>query len=90
MGVVLWWTDSSEEHIARHGVTIGEVTDVVEDPVTRWFRITNQPLYHLYGRSQAGRFLLVVLVPSTEQPDAWYVATARNMTDRERTRHRRK
>jgi uncharacterized DUF497 family protein len=85
---VLWWTESSEEHIARHGVTIEEVTDVVAERTTRWFRITRQPLYRLYGRTEAGRYLLVVLVPSTDDPGAWYVATAREMSRSEQARHR--
>ena len=54
---VLWWTEANEEHIARHGVDPGEVTDVVIDPRSRWFRATNQPLFHVFGRSDAGRYL---------------------------------
>ena len=87
---MLWWTEANEEHIARHGVDPGEVTDVVIDPRSRWFRATNQPLFHVFGRSDAGRYLFVVLVPSTVETEAWFVVTARDMTSRERARYQRK
>jgi hypothetical protein len=34
----------------------------------------------IYGTTDAGRYLLIVAVDSTAEPDAWYVATARDMT----------
>jgi hypothetical protein len=35
-------------------------------------------------------YLLVVLVRSNQDPAAWFVVTARDMTTRERTRYHRK
>jgi uncharacterized DUF497 family protein len=87
---MLWWTQSSEDHVARHDVAVTEVTEVVSDPSSRWFKITKQPLFHVFGQTQAGRYLLVVLVRSTHDSSAWFVVTARNMTDRERNRYHRK
>ena len=87
---MLWWTESSEDHIARHDVTVTEVTDIVSDSSSRWFKITRQPLFHVLGQTHSGRYLLVVLVRSTNDSSAWFVVTARNMTARERNRYHRK
>lgn len=38
----------------------------------------------IYGITDAGRYLLIVVVDSTLEPDAWYVATARGMTPSEK------
>ncbi|MCP3798501.1 hypothetical protein NLX83_04435 [Allokutzneria sp. A3M-2-11 16] len=81
------WTEQSEDHIARHGVTPDEVEQAVhgrpylllpgKDDVTYWFGTTN-----------SGRHLLIVLVDALDGRD--YVATARDMTISERRTFRRK
>jgi hypothetical protein len=81
------WTEQSEDHIARHGVTPDEVEQALNgrprlelsgpDDVTYWFSTTD-----------AGRHLLIVLVDALDGRD--YVATARDMTTNERRAFRRK
>jgi len=50
-----------EEHIARHGVTVEEVQDVVFG--TPLVLRARQRRYHLIGQTQAGRYLAVYLGP---------------------------
>lgn len=45
--IMLWWTESSEDRIAGHDITVTEVTEVVSDSSSRWFKITKQPLFHV-------------------------------------------
>lgn len=81
------WTERAEDHIAAHGVTPGEVEQVVN---TRP-RLTvpgRDGVEYVFGTSDAGRYLLVVLAESLDGRD--YVATARDMTDSERRTFRRK
>lgn len=82
----LRWTEQSEEHIARHGVSPDEVEQALngrpyltvagKDDVTYWF-----------GTTDAGRYLPIVLVDALDGRD--YVATARDMTSAERRTFRR-
>ncbi|MER5651123.1 hypothetical protein [Streptosporangium sp. NPDC002524] len=83
------WTERSEEHIARHGVTPGEVEQVV---LTRphWEAAGREGSTLVYGVTDAGRHLLVVLVESVAESGAWYVATARDMIANEKRLFARK
>lgn len=77
----LGWTEDSEEHIARHGVSPGEVETVVHTR-PRWTRPGRAGTDLVYGTTDAGRYLLVVLAPG---PDGrWFVVTARDMDTAER------
>lgn len=81
------WTEQSEDHIARHGVTPDEVGQALngrpyltvpgKDDVIYWF-----------GTTDEGRHLLIVLVDAMDGRD--YVATARDMTTSERRAFRQK
>ena len=79
----LIFDEQNEEHIARHGVTLEEVRDVCESlPLVlrgRRNRLT------AYGRTSAGRYLLIVLDPPAG--GAYYVVTARDMSRPERRRY---
>ncbi|MFB9251514.1 hypothetical protein ACFFWE_25010 [Sphaerisporangium melleum] len=77
------WTERSEEHIARHGVTPEEVEEVVFSR-PQWEALGRDDSTLVYGTTDAGRYLLVVLADSVAESEAWYVATARDMTQRER------
>ncbi|WP_137815439.1 BrnT family toxin [Gandjariella thermophila] len=82
------WTDELDEHIwVRHGVTPGEVEQVLYTR-PRWVATGRDGTTYVYGRRDAGRFLLVVL--SEAQTNDYYVVTARDMTDGERRTYRRK
>jgi uncharacterized DUF497 family protein len=71
---------------SAHGVPFHEVEEACYSP-RRHVRRSRGGLYKVFSQSEAGRYLLVVLVDRTE--GVWRVATARAMTDRERRLYRR-
>lgn len=79
----IYWTERSEEHIARHGVDPEEVEDVVFCR-PHWFSGGRQGTTLCHGVTRSVRYLLVVLARSAAVPSAWYCATARDMTAAER------
>ncbi|MFB7470932.1 hypothetical protein [Kitasatospora sp. NPDC056184] len=83
MQTEIYWTDRSEEHIARHGVTPGEVEQVVFAR-PRWLTPGREGTTLCLGVTNAGRHLLVVLAVSTALQSCWYCVTARDMTGSER------
>ena len=73
----------NEAHIARHGVTPEEVRKACESrPLVRRGRYGRLAAY---GRTAAGRFLLIILSPRAG--GAYYVVTARDMNRAERRRY---
>lgn len=83
----LAWTDESEAHIARHKVTPSEVEQVV-NARPQWEHPGVDQSTLVYGSTDAGRYLLVVLAASAD--GRWYVATARDLTHNEMRTFRRK
>jgi uncharacterized protein len=81
------WTDSSEDHIAAHDITPDEVEQVI---YTRPRLVLKGPeeVEYVFGTTNAGRYLLVVLAESIDERA--YVVTARDMTNAERQAFRRK
>jgi uncharacterized protein len=80
------WTDDSETHIARHGVTPEEVEESTQQPFYTMPGHDGTTL--LFGRTHAGRHVLVVLSKSGD--GRWYVVTARAMTGSERRIYKKK
>jgi uncharacterized protein len=80
------WTDDSETHIARHGVTSEEVEESTYRPF--YTMPGRDGTTVLFGQTHAGRYLLVVLAGSGD--GRWYVVTARTMTDPERRVYNKK
>jgi uncharacterized protein len=78
----------SEDHIARHGVTMAEVNEVLagrhrESPGREASTI-------ITGQTQAGRYLLIVAVTdSDDSDDLAFIVTARPMTEREKRTFKR-
>jgi uncharacterized DUF497 family protein len=65
----------------RHGITLEEVEEgCLSDK--RHVRRSREGLYKLFSRTEAGRYILVVLVNLGK--GNWKVATAREMSDSER------
>jgi uncharacterized protein len=79
-------SDWSADHIAAHGVTLDEVREaILERPY--WAVPGRDGTILLYGRTYAGRYLLVVALAEGE--DA-FIVTARDMTAAEKKTFRRK
>ncbi len=81
------WTEKSEDHIADHAVTPHEVEQVVNTRPRLVLRGRDATEY-LFGTTDGGRHLLVVLSEALDGRS--YVVTAREMTDAERQAFRRK
>jgi uncharacterized DUF497 family protein len=79
-------SDWSADHIAAHGVTLDEVREaILEHPY--WAAPGRDGTTLIYGRTYAGRFLLVVTLA---EGDEAFVVTARDMTEAEKKTFRRK
>jgi uncharacterized DUF497 family protein len=82
------WNEWNVEHLARHSVKPEEAEDVVlmakqpyplERPDDKWL---------VWGATSSGRALQVVFV--LDDDDTIYVVHARDLTPREKRRHRRR
>lgn len=77
----IMWTEEAEQHIVRHLVCPTEVTALVNSrPVFVTAGRCGATL--IYGCTDAGRYLLVVLAQAAD--GRWCVVTARDMTRKER------
>jgi hypothetical protein len=74
-------SDWSADHVAVHGVTLDEVREaILEHPY--WAVPGRDGAILMYGRTFAGRYLLVVTIAEGEEA---FVVTAREMTTAEKT-----
>lgn len=79
-------SDWSADHIAVHGVTLDEVREaILEHPY--WAVPGRDGTTVIYGRTYAGRYLLVVALA---EGDEAFIVTARDMTAAETKTFRRK
>jgi uncharacterized DUF497 family protein len=82
------WPDDRVAHIARHGVVPEEVEAACfGKAMVRGVESEGpNPVYHVLGETEAGRhlFCVVILFPEGKA----YPVTARDMTDKEKTRYR--
>lgn len=76
-----------EKILVKHGVAWDEVVEACQS-TRRRLRRARSGTYKLYGRSDAGRYLFVIVVPKGR--GRWMVATARDMTTNERRQYGRK
>ena len=82
------WTEESEEHIwTSHKVRPAEVEEVVNTR-PRYTKVGREDTEELYGRTDAGRYLFVVLSEALDGRD--YVVTARDMESNERQTYSRR
>ena len=82
------WDEDTANHIARHAVSPEEVEEVLfNDSVSPRIMRGKENRYLAYGKTSAGRFLLVVLIIANRKTR---IITARDMTDREKKFYRRK
>ena len=82
------WDEDTADHISRHAVSPEEVEEVLfnDSELPRIMRGKGNR-YLVYGMTNAGRFLLVVLIIANRKTR---IITARDMTDREKKFYRRK
>lgn len=84
------WPEERVEHIARHGVTPEEVEQVCfgKSLIRRAKSEGENPVYYIQGQTEAGRYLVCVVI---RFPDGnAYPITARDMTDTEKRRFRQR
>jgi len=82
------WDEDTVDHISRHAVSPEEVEEVLfNDSVSPRIMRGKENRYLAYGKTNAGRFLLVVLIIANRKTR---IITARDMTDREKKFYRRK
>lgn len=86
MGLRFEWDEQNEEHISRHGVEMDEAEAVLDG---RPLILKAEGGKHLaYGQTDEGRYLLVVFA---RKPGMGIrVVTARDMTDNEKQRCRKR
>ena len=85
----LIWPQDRIDHIARHGVTPEEVEEVCFgwSLVQRGKSEGENPVYYVLGQTEAGRYLLCVII---QFPDGkGYPVTARLMTPKEKRGYRK-
>jgi hypothetical protein len=79
-------SDWSASHVAAHGVTLDEVREAtLERPY--WVGPGREGTLLIYGRTYAGRYLLVVAIDEGEEA---FIVTARDMTSSEKKTFHRK
>jgi uncharacterized DUF497 family protein len=81
----LAWDDENVEHIARHRVSPAEVEQLCFAAEKVVLRAERAGRYVILGRTEAGRYLTVVV--TTPRQGRVRVITARDMSDRERRRY---
>jgi len=70
---VIEWTDWSEDYLARHGITPGEVEEVLFTR-PRWTAKGRENTTLVYGSTAVGRLMLVVAV---DEEDGWHSSLRR-------------
>ena len=80
------WDAQNMDHIARHGVEPDEAESVLDD--SPLILRSEDGKYLAYGQTDEGRYLLVVFV--RRSATSIRVISARDMTEAEKKRHRRR
>lgn len=78
----LFWDNKNIAHITRHNVTADEAEQAVFAPRTRLRKGRGPEIYYLFGRTEEGRYLFIVLLEIGKHYAR--VITARDMSRREK------
>jgi uncharacterized DUF497 family protein len=78
----LIWDEWNRNHISKHSVLPEEVEEVIAGD--RLDRATYKGRLQLVGATAAGRILSVVVGPVPDEPNAYYVFSARPASRKER------
>lgn len=80
------WDKTNAEHLLKHNVMSAEVEEVcINEP---YIRRTSDKRYLVYGRADSGRYLFIVGI--NKGRGVFRAITARDMTDREKSLHKRR
>jgi len=82
------WNAHNLEHIAEHGVTAEEAEFVISVAQPPFPRMIGDDKYLVWGQTENGDYLQVIFIYSP--PEMIYVIHTRPMTDREKSRLRRR
>lgn len=83
-----WREEVIDKLIAKHGVTRDEVEEVVNSQ--NEVRKYGKDRYLVFGQTDAGRYLLVVLIRDKEECGSYIPLSAREMTKSEKRAFRRR
>ena len=83
----LVWDARNVDHIAEHQVVSSEVQEVIFEDAPHYRHGPAEAIYHVYGQSDAGRYLFVVLRMLGRNRGR--VVTARGMTGKEKRLYHR-
>lgn len=84
----LIWTVENEAHVAEHEVAPEEVEELFFEETPYFRQGPGESLYHVYGRTGAGRYLFLVMIHLGERKG--FVVTARDMDKKERRLYQRR
>jgi uncharacterized DUF497 family protein len=84
------WRENNVEHLAKHGILPREAEYIVESARPPYPQMIGDDKRIVIGRLRDGRFVQVIYVPSRANVSAVYVMHARELTDREKRRLRRR
>lgn len=87
MTAEIGWTDQSEAHVARHGITAADVEQALRNRPQRQAP-GREDTTLTYGQTDSGRYLLVVRAEGDDGRTV--IVTARTMNPTERQAFRRK
>ena len=80
------WDEWNLEHIAKHGITQGDVEATIKGPAIA--QVTYKNRYLVIGPASEGRFVSVVIGPDPQDPTAYYIFSARPASRKERRLYR--
>jgi uncharacterized DUF497 family protein len=85
----LEWDEAGEEHVAKHGLTVRDVNQIVANPhVVVKNRKDRRAHYLMIGTTHGGEIVTVAL-ERTRDAGTWRVATAHPATDAQQQVFRR-
>jgi uncharacterized DUF497 family protein len=85
----LVWDEANEGHLAKHGVSVREVAQILSNPhVIVWNRKKRSTRHLLIGSTHGGRILTVPLA-RTADPGTWRPVTAFPATKAQQRVHSR-
>jgi uncharacterized protein len=86
--LVFRWNRWNEDHIESHGIDPSEAEEVVTGAKSPFPLVQDDEKYLVWGATENGRLLQVVFV--IDPDDSIFVIHARDLTDREKKRFRRR